>query len=90
MNVGNHLGSKTVNKFQRVVVDDKMNEMVLNVNVLHSCMETFVFDKCDGGLAVRVQCHGKLKWSKYLCNESAQLDAFFGGVHCCSIFGFSG
>ena len=51
--VSNHVIGRAVNKSNRAVFNDVLDEMEVDVDVLGMCMVLMILCECDGGLVVR-------------------------------------
>ena len=70
-----------------MIVNNKTDEMITNVNVFHTCVITSVLSQRDRRLTVRIERHWMSQRVENFFNESAKPNALLGGVHGSDIFG---
>ena len=69
-----------------MIVNNKTDEMITNVNVFHMCMITSVLSQRDRRLTVRIERRWVSEWTENFFNESAKPNALLGGVHGSDVF----
>ena len=69
-----------------MIVNNKTDEMIMNVNVFRMCMITSVLSQRDRRLTVRIERCWVSERTENFFDKSAKPNAFLGGVHGSDIF----
>ena len=70
-----------------MIVNNKMDEMIMNVNVFRTCVITSVLSQRDRRLTVRMERRWVSERTENFFNKSAKPNAFLGGVRGSDVFG---
>ena len=70
-----------------MIVNNKTDEMITNVNMFRMCMITSVLSQRDHRLTVQIERCWVSEWTENFFNESAKPNALLGGVCGSDVFG---
>ena len=70
-----------------MIVNNKMDEVIMNVNVFCTCVITSILSQCDRRLTVRIERCWMSERAENFFNKSAKPNALLGGVRGSNIFG---
>ena len=70
-----------------MIVNNKTDEMIMNVNVFHTCVITSILSQRDHRLTVQIERHWVSERTENFFDESAKSNAFLGGMCGSDVFG---
>jgi hypothetical protein len=86
--IGSHVIGGTIVQDDVAFFNHKVDEMIMNIDMLCASVKASILSECDGTLVVTEESSGFREQAKDLTNELSKPDSFLRGLACSNILSF--